>query len=450
MRMEEYLHTVTDQIRCRNAREMVSEELRNHILDQAEAYEAEGVFEDEALERAVRDMGDPVEVGISMDRIHRPRMSAGILLLTAAISLMSIALHAVLPGYSEDLAESGIGYLKNVIMYNVYGYILMLLVYRLDYTFLAGHGKKMAAAFLIFLYLGSILFGTEVNGRLMYLRLSGFYILISAFVLLYVPLFGAVLYAYRGKGYFALGKLFLWAVLPLVFVFRLPSLNLTLVLAMSFACLFTAAVWKGWYQVDRRKTLAVLWGGVLTAPAVLMTVLYVSGNLQGYQAARIHAFLSRDPDYNYITNTLARFLGSSHLLGRSEINMLTLAENIPGFNSDFVFVSLISAYGILAGVLAAVLLVFLIAKIFRVSFRQKNQLGMILGAGCGLVFLFQVLLNLAVNLCLIPVTSGSLPFFSAGGSGTMVSYILLGLVLSVYRYKDIQKERFRQDASTVG
>ena len=59
MKVQEYLSTVTEQIRCKQAREMVSEELREHILDQAKAYEEEGVFEKEALERAVKEMGDP-------------------------------------------------------------------------------------------------------------------------------------------------------------------------------------------------------------------------------------------------------------------------------------------------------------------------------------------------------------------------------------------------------
>ena len=44
MRMEEYLETVTEQLRCTKARELVVGELRDHILDQAEAYEAEGMF----------------------------------------------------------------------------------------------------------------------------------------------------------------------------------------------------------------------------------------------------------------------------------------------------------------------------------------------------------------------------------------------------------------------
>ena len=54
MKMEEYLNTVTEQIRCTRARDMVEEELREHIQDQMEAYEADGMFEEEALEKQCR------------------------------------------------------------------------------------------------------------------------------------------------------------------------------------------------------------------------------------------------------------------------------------------------------------------------------------------------------------------------------------------------------------
>ena len=59
MRMEEYLSKVTEQIRCQKARELVIDELKDHIMEQAEAYEAEGMPQSEALEQAVRQMGDP-------------------------------------------------------------------------------------------------------------------------------------------------------------------------------------------------------------------------------------------------------------------------------------------------------------------------------------------------------------------------------------------------------
>ena len=74
MELHEYLDTLSEQIRCKKARPMVVEEIENHINDQAEAYIKNGMEKDEAVNRAVLEMGDPVETGVALDRVHRPRM----------------------------------------------------------------------------------------------------------------------------------------------------------------------------------------------------------------------------------------------------------------------------------------------------------------------------------------------------------------------------------------
>lgn len=150
--------------------------------------------------------------------------------------------------------------------------------------------------------------------------------------------------------------------------------------------------------------------------------------------------MTNSPDNNYLAIQMRRFLGNSRFVGGNTDSITELVK-LPGFNNDYIYVSLISTYGFLAGVIAAVLMIFLILKVFRVSFRQRNQLGMILGCSCGVVFLFQMGISIGMNLGLLPPTSAILPFFSSGGTGIVVSYILLGLVLSVYRYKNILPER---------
>ena len=60
MKIEEYLNKVTEQIRCKKAHESVEGELKNHILDQMEAYKLGGMDEEEALDKAIIEMGDPV------------------------------------------------------------------------------------------------------------------------------------------------------------------------------------------------------------------------------------------------------------------------------------------------------------------------------------------------------------------------------------------------------
>ena len=95
MKLNEYLETVSEQIRYTKIRSTVTEELKNHILDQAADYEACGAFPEEALERAVREMGDPVETGVALDRIHRPQMNWSILIAIAVLSILGVGVYYI-------------------------------------------------------------------------------------------------------------------------------------------------------------------------------------------------------------------------------------------------------------------------------------------------------------------------------------------------------------------
>ena len=444
MRMEEYLETVTEQIRCTKARELVVGELRDHILDQAEAYETEGMFEEEALEKAVRDMGDPVETGVSLDRIHRPRMDVGILVLIGFISIASIALHAVLGAYSKEIDGAGYWYLKHHIGYVAAGYALMLLVYRLDYSILARFARPMAAAFLGLVLIGTRLAVVTINGAKLYIMIGPLKLFMPVLMVLYVPVFGGILYAYRGEGLKGMGKILLWALVPAWITFRIPAFSQGVVLWAAFVGLTAIAVWKGWYRVYRPAALSVL-GILLAAPPLLFLGAGMLGRLASYQMVRIQAFLTNAPDYNYQAIQMRKILLGSRLLGGNADNVME-AVRLPGFNNDYIFVSLISSYGMVAGVLAAALMCGLILKIFQISIGQRNQLGMILGCSCGIVYVLQLGISIGMNLGLLPTTSAILPFFSSGGTGIVVSYILLGLVLSVCRYQNILPDRAKKRA----
>ena len=75
MDKKKYIQTVTEQIRCKRALPLVTKELEGHIEDQKSDYMKAGMNAEEAEEAAVLEMGDPVEVGVEMDRIHRPKMA---------------------------------------------------------------------------------------------------------------------------------------------------------------------------------------------------------------------------------------------------------------------------------------------------------------------------------------------------------------------------------------
>ena len=84
--METYLEKLLSQIRCKKARPYIAEEIRDHIECQIADNLSEGMSYEEAEKNAVTDMGDPVEVGISLDRIHKPKIAWKLLVIVGILS----------------------------------------------------------------------------------------------------------------------------------------------------------------------------------------------------------------------------------------------------------------------------------------------------------------------------------------------------------------------------
>lgn len=430
MRMEEYLGTVTEQIRCERARGFVREEMEAHIRDQAETYEAEGLFPEEALEKAVREMGDPVEAGVALDGVHRPRMDWHSLWIVGTLSLLSVA--AQLSLSQEYLLGNSLA-LRHI-LFTVVGFALMLLIYRLDYSVLAKYGRR-AAGVVLFLIALALPMGIRMNGSAIGIGLGVFYIPLSALTVLYVPLFGAVLYSYRGQGYRCLWKILLWLTVPVLLMLRLSYFSRAALFGLMLAAVLAFAIGKGWYVVAKKKVLAILSGIAVVLPAAGLLFLGASGRLTSYQTARLAAFVSGSSETAYTEQVARQFLTESSLIGMQSGG--ELSDTLPGANSEYILVSIAWTCGLVIAAAVVLFLLSLIGRVFRTALRQRNQLGMILGFSCGVVFFSQTLLTLAMTLGLSPVMSTVLPFFSQGGSNVICSYILLGLTLSVYRYKDI-------------
>ncbi|MEL7656195.1 MAG: permease prefix domain 1-containing protein, partial [Bacillota bacterium] len=79
----DYLETVRRQIRWKRAQTYVLEEIKNHLADQKDAFQRDGLDEETAAIRAIAEMGDPVMVGEQLDRTHRPQPDWPLLAMTA-------------------------------------------------------------------------------------------------------------------------------------------------------------------------------------------------------------------------------------------------------------------------------------------------------------------------------------------------------------------------------
>lgn len=435
MKLEQYLEAVSEQIRYTKIRPSVTEELKNHILDQADAYVECGAMEDEALERAVREMGDPVETGAALDRIHRPKMSWDIIGLIGLLSLFSIGALCLL----NLLSGTDMLPWQNQAFHILLGFAAMLVVCHIDYSILGKYGKPVTAVFLILMYLLFFTIAYEICGARRWISLFSFHVSLPELMFLYIPLYGTVLYSYRGKGWSILPKLILWILPPLLLLWNMPDLSSCCILFTCLFGMFAFAVTKDWYRIPKKAVLTGTIGGIILCPALFISCFYLFG--ESYQKLRIKAFFSRDT-LHYIEVLGRQLLESSALFGKSNHALELLSQgSVREYQTDYILIAMCTVYGTIIATGIIALLLWMIFKIFHISVKQKSQLGMITGVGCGLVFLVKTVLGVLNNLQLIPYTSINIPFLSYGGTGIVVSYILLGLVLSVYRYKDILPDK---------
>lgn len=435
MRMEEYLETLTGQIRCKLAHDPIREELRCHMEDQKEAYMEEGMDEEEAEETAVLDMGDPVRTGEEFDRLHRPKMPWRIIGLIMLVSLTGLMLQ-----YLVIVPESDYVDFRKQFFLLLLGFAVMMTVCFVDYS------RMVSRAIYIYLWMNFLInflgdtWGVEVNGstKWIYIAKLGLSIDQSVLALLFIPLYADMLCEIRGQGYGWLLTTTLLVMLSALRALRIPSTATLLILFSAFTFLLNLTVAKGWFKVAKKRVLTVYWGA---AAAATGWILYNVVNAP-HQQTRFHRLFGLGEGIFPSTELLRNMFRGAKWIGAGTAQ----GDGVLSY-ADYMLAHIISRYGIAVGIAIIGVILFLILILFRKALAQKNESGMLIGVSCAMVFLAQVLLYLLSNLGII-AAAGYCPFLTYGGSGMIVTFVMLGLLLGVFRYERVMslyKKKSPQD-----
>ncbi len=157
--------------------------------------------------------------------------------------------------------------------------------------------------------------------------------------------------------------------------------------------------------------------------------------LKDYQRVRLTNFINplTDPlkgGYHLLQSIIA--VGSGQFLGRG-LGQGTQSQLrfLPESHTDFIFASLGEELGFLGTSLLICLYGLMFLGILRAAKKSPDQFGQLVCVGVFSMFLFQVFINIGMNIGLVPITGITLPFISFGGSSLLSSLICLGLVISV-------------------
>jgi len=96
-------------------------------------------------------------------------------------------------------------------------------------------------------------------------------------------------------------------------------------------------------------------------------------------------------------------------------------------------------FGYIGAMAVILLLAVLMIRIAKIGLKARDNVGYLMCFGVSVMLFAQVLVNVGMELSLLPCIGITLPLFSSGGSSSLSIYITLGIVLSVYRYSKAQK-----------
>ena len=430
--MEEYIKILLEQIRFEKAHKAIGDEIRAHIEDQAEANISEGMDKETAEKKAVEDMGDPVETGIALDKVHRPQLAWELVVATLVVTVFSIILHIFMTkqlnwGLAFQISKGHIVQEGTMfVFYSLVGVAVMLLLYLIDFTTIAKY-SKIAGIILLALYFSSICWIVMENPDSLdyeiWQILDGLNSRVSSIMFLMIPIYAGILYKYRGKKYGGLIKAIIWILvcsdLLSVWDGRYSFEEMIIVMVCMLVQL-TIAIKKEWIKVRKMPAIIFIWS--LLVPRIVIII----------QTLRIYEWSNEEGIFSIIT--------SSKLFGRGQVlgDNIDLAED----SSILTYISTTMGIGVAIAVIAVVLGLIIYGLI--VTAKTKNQLGLVMGIGCMIWLIEKVIFNIACGLGMRMVSQSPsfLPFISGGlrFDGLLASYAMFGIILSIYKYKNAYAE----------
>jgi rod shape determining protein RodA len=222
---------------------------------------------------------------------------------------------------------------------------------------------------------------------------------------------------------------FLLLVSIVVWVLLQPNLSNSIVLIV---------IWFSMLWIAGLPTRYVLiLGG---AAIVLFVVAFPS--LEPYQQGRILDFITQNPEAThgnmYNVNQAKIAIGSGGLFGQgygngSQVQLRFLQVR----HTDYIFSAIAEEFGFVGALTVIGMLVFIILRCLRIARKAGDVYGAMISYGFAILIFFQTIVNIGVNLNVIPVTGLTLPFISYGGSSLVSLLIGIGFIESVAVHHNI-------------
>jgi cell division protein FtsW len=361
----------------------------------------------------------------------------GVVLVLSFISLLAV--YSSTGSLAYRMEKNASYYLIKQVMVLGLGLLITYWVHKVNYTEFA---KVAVILYLLSLPLlvYTLFFGTSLNEGSRWIKLPVINLTFQTSDLAKLALFMflARVLSMKQDVIKDFRKGFIPVLLPMLFTCALIApANLSTALMLGITC--TIVFFIGRVQVKHLMLLGVV--GILGV-SVLFTVSKLTGwSRAGTWQQRIEDFAGskkkdggkREDVYQVQQAKIA--IANGGITGRGPGR--SLQKNfLPHPYSDFIFSIIIEEYGLLGGAFVTMLYLLFLWRSILIFKRCPFAFGAFLAVGLSITLVFQAMLNMAVNVHLVPVTGLTLPMISMGGSSIWFTSIAIGIVLSVSRYVD--------------
>ncbi len=221
----------------------------------------------------------------------------------------------------------------------------------------------------------------------------------------------------------------LYAFIPFILVFLQPDFGGAMII---FLLWFGMTLVSG---ISKRHILLVIGVGTV------IFVLLWGFAFKPYQKARVMNFVQPLSDihgsgYNVYQSTIA--VGSGQVLGKGVgFGTQSRLKFLPEYQTDFIFAAYAEEWGCGGVGLLFLLLGLIIWRILHIALLGSTNFEILYGLGLAIYFMSHFIINIGMNIGIMPVTGITLPFMSYGGSHLITEFIGLGILMGMNRYKRV-------------
>ncbi|MEG1506287.1 MAG: FtsW/RodA/SpoVE family cell cycle protein [Bacilli bacterium] len=326
-------------------------------------------------------------------------------------------------------------HLTKQIIWFVLGFFLLFLTYKLNLN------KILQYSFLLYLFslilLVLVLFiGKEINGARAWFSIGAFSFQPSELMKLSLSLFlSDVISKHKiscKKDEFKLiFKVLLIVLIPSILVFLEPDTGaIIFFLLIAIMLLLFSKISKWWFLLLLTIVTLFVISFYLLFNYNRDLLINIIGTSFFYRVERLLSFTTNS---SYQLENALIVMGSSSFLG-SGLNNISLY--IPEAPTDFIFAFNIGNFGFLSG--SIVLISYLLLDYFFIFLitKVKNKKIKLFIISFISIFVFQQVINISMNLGILPIIGIPLPFLSYGGSTIIIYFLYIGLIFNFLKQED--------------